>query len=121
LYMILCFLNAVIDIYCEPMPFMCGSKVQLFSFIIDQLVNNYLTSCMALYSILCEIFLTLQRIFLIRNISSLKHITVRIVGPVFYNNIVGLLPTLLVRLWLCTNRQCVFVSESELYRVESCS
>jgi hypothetical protein len=82
-YMCLLLLNRVMDMYCEPMPFMCGSNAQLFAFITDQLVNNYLTSSMAIYSILCEIFLTLQRTLLIKNNTLLKNVTVKTVGPIF--------------------------------------
>jgi hypothetical protein len=82
-YMCLLLLNRVMDMYCEPMPFMCGSNAQLFAFITDQLIMNYLTSCMAIYSILCEIFLTVQRMFLIKNKFLLKNVTVRTVGPIF--------------------------------------
>jgi hypothetical protein len=82
-YMCLLLLNALMSMYCEPMPFMCGSNAQLFAFITDQLIMNYLTSSMALYSILCEIFLTVQRMLLLKNITLLKNVTVRTAGPVF--------------------------------------
>jgi hypothetical protein len=81
-YMSLHFFNTLMDMYCKPMPFMCGSNVQQFSFIANQLIFNYLTSCMALYSILSEIFLTVQRMLLLKNNFVLKNVTVRIVGPV---------------------------------------
>jgi hypothetical protein len=67
---------------CEVYPFVCGSTAQYVSLISEILINNYLTSCLAIFSIIYEVFLTLQRLFLIRNINHLKHVTVRQVTSV---------------------------------------
>jgi hypothetical protein len=80
-YMVLNLVNTAIDVYCEPAPYMCGSRAQLAAFIMDQLSSNYLTSCLALYSILGEIFLSTQRLFIIQNSRILKGLTVKTVGP----------------------------------------
>jgi hypothetical protein len=80
--MILDFLDVVMDMYCEPMPYMCGSNAQFAAFFIDQSLGNHITSSLALYSLLGEIFLTTQRLFLIREVKILKNVTVRTVGPI---------------------------------------
>jgi hypothetical protein len=85
LYMLLDLINLFMDIYCEPMPFMCGNggiNGQYISFFLDQLLGNYLTSCLALYSILAEIFLITQRLFHITDLRGLRGLTARHVSPV---------------------------------------
>jgi hypothetical protein len=81
-YMIMEFIHAYLDIYCGPKPFMCGSDGQLAALAFDQYIDNYLTSCMAVYSILSEIFLTTQRLFLLQHSNFLKDVKVKIICPI---------------------------------------
>jgi hypothetical protein len=82
IYMIMTFVVYILDTFCEPMPYMCGSTTQLWAFVIDQLFNNFLTSDVAVYSILSEIFLTIQRLLLLKNIRVIKDVTVKTTGPI---------------------------------------
>jgi hypothetical protein len=91
LYLTLGLFSFVIDINCQPMPFMCGSSVQYFTYLFDYLYTYYLSNCLSLFSILAEIFLTTERILKIRNSNLFKNITVKtvilaltILSAVFY-------------------------------------
>ena len=88
-------------IYCQPSPFLCGSSMQYFTKFVDIATQDYLTSCLAIFSIFLEIFLTLQRYFLIINKKYLKDVTaIKIVPilaiisliyylPVFFNRVIA--------------------------------
>lgn len=68
--------------YCGQMPLLCGSTTQFGVLIYDYIIAYGITSYCAMFSILGEIFLTIQRLFIILNKSWLKNWTVTYVGPV---------------------------------------
>jgi hypothetical protein len=82
LYFLLIIINNVLDVQCQPVPYLCRSFAQFISFLNDQFSINYLTSCLAVFSILSEIFLTTQRLFLIKNYKYLRSLTWKHVAPV---------------------------------------
>ena len=53
--------------FCQRSPLQCGSSAQYFSQIWSIAILDYFTSCLAIFSIFLEIFLTIQRYFLITN------------------------------------------------------
>ena len=67
---------------CGSYTFICGSYTQYIALINERIIADFLSSCLAIYSISSEIFLTVQRIFIIRNINFLKDLTVKKVGPI---------------------------------------
>jgi hypothetical protein len=67
---------------CGDMPCLCGSDHQYKSQFLYILLLDYFTSSLAINSICTEIFLTVQRAYMIRKIGNLATLTVVKVGPV---------------------------------------
>jgi hypothetical protein len=110
LYLTLGLFSFVIDINCQPMPFMCGSSVQYFTYLFDYLYTYYLSNCLSLFSILAEIFLTTERLLLIRNSKKSNKYSVKIVSSVLaFISLVVYLPSL-----FCYN--LIFTGVAYLYR-----
>jgi hypothetical protein len=61
----------------------CSPYLYLANLILYIVVSEYLTSCMALFNILLEIFLTLQRIFIISNMQICRNASVKKVCVTF--------------------------------------
>ncbi len=55
----------IIIALCVNTPFACGSGGQFLAYFLLIAVDDYLTSCLAISTILIEIFVDLQRFFLI--------------------------------------------------------
>jgi hypothetical protein len=66
---------------CGQSPVMCGSSHQYTSQYAFVLLMDYFTSCLAVYSVCTEIFLTVQRLYMIRKIRYLADLTIVKVGP----------------------------------------
>jgi hypothetical protein len=82
IYMTLLILQLFLDASCTPTPFISSSSAQYITLFLRQLINNCITSSLVLFSILSEIFLSAQRLFLIRGMPFLKNLTVKHVGPI---------------------------------------
>lgn len=81
LYLILVLVLVTFDELCDSTPIMCGSRVQLVQKLYHLWIGDYLTSCMAIYSILNELFLSLQRLLMLAKVSFIKNWSVWHVGP----------------------------------------
>jgi hypothetical protein len=82
LYMVQVVVGIFLEVECLPAPYLCGGDyAQYFASWFYQASANYLTSCLAIFSILSEIFLTIQRLFLIKKLNHLKSLTWRHVSP----------------------------------------
>ena len=69
--------------YCCESPFLCGGvNVQHFAIWSYRIFQDYLTSSIAIYNILSEVFLSLQRLLMLMSIEYLTNLTVYQVGPV---------------------------------------
>jgi hypothetical protein len=77
-----CLQHTFLDVNCRPKPFLCGSDAQYFTHLMDWLLYHSFTSCIAIFSILSEIFLSTQRLLMIRGLNCLKSWNVKHVGPV---------------------------------------
>lgn len=75
MYVLLPIPEAVFTNWCQLAP-MCGSYVQMVAFYYIYIEAVYLTSCCAMFSILADIFLSLQRIFMLNNKPYLKNVSV---------------------------------------------
>jgi hypothetical protein len=82
-YMTLTLYDFSFTIKCKPSPILCGEQSQISAYMTSYVVNKYLTSCLAIFNIMMEIYLSVNRLLLIRNITLIKDVTVRTVGPIF--------------------------------------
>jgi hypothetical protein len=81
-YLLQSALGSFLDVRCRLAPYLCSQSLYHFNWWFDFVSYEYVTSCMAIFSILSEIFLTTQRLFLIKNRDHLKSLTWRHVSPV---------------------------------------
>jgi hypothetical protein len=70
-------LSNIINKLCSSSSTQCGEIAQYLSLFLVISVNNYLSSSFALFNIIFEIFLTIQRLFIIDNKEFLPKLTVR--------------------------------------------
>lgn len=82
LYMFLSFIGQAANLGCQSVPMLCGSRSQYIVAIMDWIIARYSTSCLAVFSILSEIYLTIDRLLMIQNIRTLRGLTFKHVGPI---------------------------------------
>jgi hypothetical protein len=61
---------------------LCGEKGQLSSYMSLIIVDDYLSSCLAIFNIMMEVYLSVNRLLLIKKVNLIKDVTVRTVGPI---------------------------------------
>lgn len=69
---------------CDPTPIRCGSDSQFISKVVSIWITAFLNPTFAFYSILNEIFLSVQRLFILRKKLFMKDLKVWYVAPVLY-------------------------------------
>jgi hypothetical protein len=75
-YISMLFLLRITYLYCEPSPDLICPRVHFIFNMAHIWISDYATSCMALFNILLEIFITLQRLFTVSNhLPSIKNIS----------------------------------------------
>jgi hypothetical protein len=82
-YMTLVMYNGTVAAKCDQSPILCGEQGQIAGYMGILIVNNYFNSCLAIFNIMMEIYLSVNRLLLIQNITLIKDVTVRTVGPIF--------------------------------------
>jgi hypothetical protein len=81
-YLLLVIVGSILEVDCMPAAYLCSANGQCVVTWFTHFNFSYLTSCLAIFSILSEIFLTTQRLFLIKNIKHLTNLTWKHVSPV---------------------------------------
>lgn len=81
-YLVLALPTILLNIMCEASPLLCGSYAQYVQKAYTLWISDFIASSLALYAILNEMFLSLQRLLILRKNMIVKNWKVWHVGPV---------------------------------------
>lgn len=73
---------AFFTIYCESSPFICGQETYRISFYIDLIFFYFFSFVLEMFSELMELLLTLQRLFMVKNIRFMREMGYKSLGLV---------------------------------------
>jgi hypothetical protein len=114
LYLMMVFFTELFQKYCSYNPLACGSSAQYASYATVIALNYYVTSCFAIYSIFSEVFLTLQRLLMLRKIKFLQNATLPLVVPLLLiASFLYYTPALFVERIVLTGN--IYVYDSKMY------